>query len=412
MIANRPGAVRVAALLVSASCGIAFLLGSGEMAVRAGMAGSLYAIVTAFGMFALGLIARNLWYVGKPIWEVLGNQYGPVVRSAVALLSLVWMSGVLAAQIHGCVAVLSTAGLTKFHAFLATVTTLLAISYVDLGVAALLFAALLLATNLILLHALLTSGGLAVYLHAWPVFIRELQAAPAAETLTTVIAIGFLVITGSDYQQFVIAARRPVDAWLGCILAGAFLIATGFLPAATVVAAMHSGRLSGMTDYATAIPWIMLHVGGRAGFICLGIIVLAALGSGAALTRAMSSALMDLHPLVSRHQIASMCGVVAICSAIAIDGQSIVSTIIALNSIYISAAGVLFVLDQTGYSVTPRCAFAMMISGSVSSLLTSILSAAHVANLPVCIPLIAGLLASSVSLLAWYFISTQRGVRS
>lgn len=409
---RRSGAIRVAALLVSASSGIAFLLGSGEMAVRSGMAGSLYAIVTAFGMFALALIARKLWHIGEPVWAVLGNRYGPVVRKAVALLSLVWMSGVLATQIHGSVAVLSAAGFTGLRSILVTAVTLLAISSVDLGVAALLFALCLLASNLVLLHALVRSGGLPVYLHAWPSFVHDIQTTSAVETLTTIIAIGFLVVTGSDYQQFVIAARRPVDAWLGCVFAGIFLIFAGLLPTATVVAALRGGQLSGLTDYARAIPWILLHTSGRGGSICLGMIVLAALGSGTAITRAMSSALMDLHPFIRRHELPSKCLIVGVCSLIAIDGQSIVSTIVSLNAIYISAVGTLFVLDQTGYSVTPRCAFAMMSSGSVSSLLTSILSSAHVADLPIGMLLFAGLLASSVPLLAWYLISTQHGVRS
>ncbi|MFT4066754.1 sodium:solute symporter [Paraburkholderia sp.] len=412
MTRHNLGAIHVAALLVSASCGIAFLLGSGEMAVRSGMAGSLYAIVTAFGMFALGLIARKLWHVGEPIWDILGNPYGPAVRKGVALLSLVWMSGVLAAQIHGSVAVLATVGFKTLHSALATSAALLALSSVDLGVAALLFTLGLLASNLILLHALVLSGGLPVYLHSWPSFFREVQTAPPVETVTTVVTIGFLVLTGSDYQQFVIAARRPVDAWIGCSLAGIFLIVAGFLPAATVVAALHGGQLSGLTDYASAIPWIMLHTSGRAGPICLGIIVLAALGSGTAITRAMSSALMDFHPLIRRHELTSKCLIVATCCVIAVDGQSIVSTIVSLNAIYISAVGVLFVLNQTGHPATPRCTFTMIVSGGVSSLFTTILSWAHIADLPDWMSLTTGLLASIAPLLTWYFTSTQRGVHS
>lgn len=412
MIRRNLGIIHVAALLVSASCGIAFLLGSGEMAVHSGTVGSLYAIVTAFGMFALALIARKLWHVGEPIWEILGNSYGPAVRTAVALLSLVWMSGVLAAQIHGSVAVLSTSGLTSWSSVLATAVALLAISSSDLGVAALLFTVGLLASNLILLHALVTSGGLPVYLHAWPSFIREVQTAPPVETLATVIVIGFLVVTGSDYQQFVIAARRPMDAQLGCVIAGVCLIAAGFLPAATVVAALRGGQLSGLTDYASAIPWIMLHTSGRAGPICLGIIVLAALGSGTAITRAMSSALMDSHPFIRRHELTSKCLVVATCSVIAVDGQSIVSTIVSLNSIYISAVGLLFVLDLTGHPATPRCAFGMMVSGGIASLFTATMSWVRVADLPDWMSLATGLLASVAPLLAWYMISTLRGVRS
>lgn len=409
---HRPGAIRVAALLVSASCGIAFLLGSGEMAVHSGMAGSLYAIVTAFGMFALALIARKLWHAGAAIWEVFGNQYGPVVRRAVALLSVVWMSGVLAAQIHGSLAVLSTAGLTTYPSVLVTAVALLAISSIGIGGAALFFTVGLLATNLILLHALVTSGGLPIYLDAWPSFIREVQSAPPADTLATVISIGFLVVTGSDYQQFVIAARRPLDAWLGCVLAGTFLIAAGFLPAATVVAALHSGKLARLTDYASAIPWIMLHFSGRAGPFCLGVIMLAALGSGTALTRAMGTALTDLHPLMRRHPIACRALILAFCSAIAIDGQPIVSTITSLNIVYVSAVGILFVLNQTGYRVTPRCASAMMIAGSAIALLAATLSWTHVINVPGWACLVAGLPASACPMLVHHFTPGERGLRS
>lgn len=409
---HRPGAIRVAALLVSASCGIAFLLGSGEMAVRSGIAGSLYAIVTAFGMFALALIAPKLWHAGAPIWEVFGNRYGPVVRRAVALLSVVWMAGVLAAQIHGSVAVLSTAGVTTNHSVLVTAVALFAIASVNLGVAAVVFTVGLLASNLILLHALVTSGGLPLYIHAWPSLIRELQTAPLTETLATVISIGFLVVTGSDYQQFVIAARRPVDAWLGCVLAGVFLIATGFLPAATVVAALHSGKLAGLTDYASAIPWIMLRTSAHVGPVCLGVIALAALGSGTAVTRVMSSALTDLHPFMRRNAITGRVLIVAACSAIAIDGRSIVSTIISLNTVYISAVGVLFVLNQAGYRVTPRCALAMMVAGATFTLFTAMLSWAHIINVPGWILLAVGPLASACPLLVRYLAPGERGARS
>ncbi|MBU9363449.1 hypothetical protein KTE51_13230 [Burkholderia multivorans] len=217
----------------------------------------------------------------------------------------------LAAQIHGGVAVLSTAGLTTAPSVLITAVAVLAMSSLDLGVAALLFAVGLLASNLVLLHALVASGGLPVYLHAWPSFIREMQGASGIDTFADVIAVGFLVITGSDYQQFVIAARRPLDACLGCALAGVFLIAVGFLPAATVVAALHSGQLSGLTDDAGAIPWIVLHSNAHLGPFCLGMIMLAALGSGTAVTRAMTSALLDLPPLhrsPCNHSEASRCG--------------------------------------------------------------------------------------------------------
>ncbi|MFP4893987.1 sodium:solute symporter [Paraburkholderia sp. EG304] len=406
------GAVRVAALLVSASYGVSFLLGSGEMAVHAGMAGSLYAIVTAFGMLALGLAAPTLWRQRQLIWDVFGERYGPAVRKLVALLSLVWMSGVLAAQIHGGIAVLVAVGLPATHALALIAAALLVMSSAELGMAAILFAFCLLGTNIALLHALIESNGLYVYLHGWPSFVHGIGNAPLAETVTTIPAIGFLVVTGSDYQQFVIAARRPRDAWLGCALASAFLMVTGFLPAATVVAALHAGRLSGLTDAASAVPSIMLQTGGGMGLVCIGVILLAALGSGTAITRAMACALEGLRPVAGGHGRTSRILIIAMGCAIASDGQAIVSTIISLNVVYVAAIGLLFVLHEAGRQVAPRCAPSMMLAGAATSLTVTAARYAGVSSMPVWLPLPAGLAASACVLAAWHVELFRRRARS
>ena len=100
------GSLQVAALLVSASYGIGFLFGSGELALSHGMAGSIYGVATGFGMLVLAVFARQLWATGLPVWDLFGRAYGRQLQGVVALLSLIWMSGVLAAQIQGGVAVL------------------------------------------------------------------------------------------------------------------------------------------------------------------------------------------------------------------------------------------------------------------------------------------------------------------
>ncbi|REE18172.1 SSS family solute:Na+ symporter [Paraburkholderia sp. BL27I4N3] len=412
MLQRNLGAIHVAALLVSASYGVAFLLGSGEMALHAGMAGSLYAVVTALGMLRLALAAPALWRGRELIWDVFGERYGPVVRKLVALLSLVWMSGVLAAQIHGGIAVLVAAGLPATHALAVVAAALLVMSSIELGMAATLFACCLLATNIALLHALVASDGLPVYLHAWPSFIGEIRTAPRAETLVTIAAVGFLVITGSDYQQFAIAARRPGDAWLGCVLASLFLMVTGFLPAATIVAALRAGKLYGLTETASAIPWIMLRTSGAMGMVCIGVILLAALGSGTAITRAMSSALEGLHSGDNRHSHVARVLIVAIGCAIATDGQAIVSTIVSLNVVYVAAVGLLFLLHETGRRVAPRCASWMLLSGAATSLLVSSMNWTHIGNPPGWLPLPAGLLASACVLAAWRFARLPGRARS
>ncbi|MEM5386416.1 sodium:solute symporter [Paraburkholderia phymatum] len=412
MSERKLGAARVGALLISASYGVAFLLGSGEMALHAGIEGSLYAMVTALGMLALAVAAPTLWRGRELIWDVFGQRYGLAVRKLVALLSLFWMSGVLAAQIHGGIAVLIAAGLPATHALALIAAALLVVSSLELGLAAMLFACCLLASNLALVHALVQSNGLPLYLHAWPSFVYGLKAEPRADTLVTVVAVGFLVITGSDYQQFVIAARRPTDARLGCVLASIFLMVTGFIPAATVLAALHAGRLAGLTDPASAIPWIMLQARAPIGLLCICAILLAALGSGAAVARAMISALVALHPFDKRRAAAWRLPVIAIGCAIATDGQAIVSTIVSLNIVYVSAVGVLFLLHEMGRYVTPRCAFILLVSGSATSLLVAAAHWTGLGNIPKWLPLPAGLAASAFVLCGWQLTVARHGGRS
>lgn len=406
------GTIHVGALLVSASYGVAFLLGSGEMALHCGMAGSLYAISTALGMLILAVAAPNIWRGRELIWEVFGKQYGPVVRKLVVVLSLLWMSGVLAAQIHGGIAVLVAAGCPVKIAQTVIAIALLMMSSVGLEIAASLFAVCLLGSNLALWHALVGLYGLPLYLHAWPSFIGALHVASAAESITTVVAIGFLVITGSDYQQFVIAARRPADAWRGCLLAGIFLMVTGFLPAATVVAALQAGQLSGLTDTASVIPWIMLRTGGTMGSLCIGVILLSALGSGAAVTRAMVCAWQGLRPVTRRSRFKWEIVIILIGCAVATDGQAIISTIVSLNIVYVSAVGLLFVLHETEQCVPPRCATLMMLSGAASSMAIEAIHWTGIATVPGWLPLPAGLVASGCALFAWQFVQFRRRVRS
>ncbi|WP_249193190.1 sodium:solute symporter [Burkholderia cenocepacia] len=354
-------------------------------------------------MLALALAAPTLWRGRQLIWDMFGERYGPVVRKLVALLSLVWMSGVLAAQIHGGIAVLVTVGLPPTHSLTLIAAALLVMSSIELGTASMFFACCLLATNFALVHALVYCDGLNVYLRAWPSFIQETGAAPRADALVTVAAVGFLVITGSDYQQFAISARRARDAWLGCLLASLFLAISGFLPAATIVAAIHAGKLSGLTDTASAIPWIMLHTSGPMGMVCIGVILLAALGSGTAITRAMSSALEGLQQGNDRHGFAWRLLITATGCAIATDGQAIISTIVSLNTVYVAAVGLLFLLHETGRRITPRCASWMLVSGAAASLFVSAMNWTGIGDLPGWLPLPAGLLASACALIAWRF---------
>ena len=56
----------------------------------------------------------------------------PVTKGVVALLSLIWMSGVLAAQIQGGVAVLELLGLEKAHSYMTILLLIYGASRLDL----------------------------------------------------------------------------------------------------------------------------------------------------------------------------------------------------------------------------------------------------------------------------------------
>ncbi|MEZ5663129.1 MAG: hypothetical protein R3E94_06305 [Burkholderiaceae bacterium] len=160
--------VQIAALLVSASYGIGFLFGSGELALTHGMAGSIYGIATGFGMLALALVAKPLWRSGLSVWDLFGRAYGTQLRGLVAALSLVWMAGVLAAQIHGGVAVARLLGVPDPYGLIIVLGLIYAAAHMSLRIASGVFSGCLLLSGLVLVYALVAADGLALYLEAVP----------------------------------------------------------------------------------------------------------------------------------------------------------------------------------------------------------------------------------------------------
>ncbi|PKO40648.1 MAG: hypothetical protein CVU30_16075 [Betaproteobacteria bacterium HGW-Betaproteobacteria-3] len=160
------GSLQVAALLVSASYGIGFLFGSGELALSHGMAGSIYGVATGFGMLVLAVFARKLCAVGLPVWALFGRAYGAQLEGMVALLSLIWMSGVLAAQIQGGVAVLVLLGLGEVNGYITILLLIYGASRLNLRFASAVFAICLLASAAVLVYALVVADGVDLYLSA------------------------------------------------------------------------------------------------------------------------------------------------------------------------------------------------------------------------------------------------------
>lgn len=365
------GPLQVAAMLVSASYGIGFLFGSGEMSVRHGMGGALYGLATAAGMVLLAIVARPLWTLGGSIWSIFGRLYGEQVERGVAMLSLVWMAGVLAAQIHGGLAVAQQLGVSGTVSSVAVLALIFGASLVKLRVAATVFGVCLLFSAAVLLIALGFHGGLPIYLTAVPRFAVDVGTYPLAELTTVVVAVTLLVCTGADYQQFVTAARNWRSAVIGCLLAAVGLTAIAFLPPAVAMAFASESGVS-QVDARQVIPMALGQTASRAGptagVLMLLALSLAALASGAAILRAMADAFQSgvkrrwLHSTPQAAAFALLVG-----AALASRGQGIVQTMVSVNIVYLSSIGVVLAAVVLGRALPQRLACASMLAGLVTS---------------------------------------------
>jgi solute:Na+ symporter, SSS family len=389
---------QVATLLVSTSYGIGFLFGSGEVALRWGMAGSIYAVITALGIAVLAFVAPKVWRNGMQIWQMLGAAYGAKVSRLVALLSVVWMSGVLAAQIHGGVAVMQLMGASRMPAYALMLILIFAASRMKLEMAAKVFAVCLMASSLALIHALFSIDGLPVLRSAVPSFANDLQLIPTDRLWAIALAVAPLVVTGADYQQFVIAARTPRAAVLGCLMAAGFLFLFGFVPAAIVLAYENVSAAAHPAYGNQIIPFIMSELFQRLasgyGWAMLIGLLTAALGSAAAIVRAMSAA--TLSAVDYKHQSdGTNLVMILLGGLIASRGQAIIDTMVALNMVYLGAIGVVLVALLVRWKVSAQSAWLAMLAGFIASLLGYVYGWAGLTTLDTDLfSLVAGLLAS------------------
>ncbi|MGF7192200.1 SSS family solute:Na+ symporter [Robbsia andropogonis] len=373
MNGERLGPLQVGALLVSASYGIGFLFGSGEFAVTYGMAGNLYPWLTGLGMLLLAWLAGRIWRLGMPVWDLFGRCYGPVVKRYVATLSVIWMTGVLAAQIQGATTTLALAGVSRSLGLPLVIVLVFLAGQLGLALASKVFSICLLASSAVLLLAVIDFGGFDIYMQALPRFAVDIHGVSAAQVATMTIAVVFLVVTGADYQQFVIAASSRRHAWIGCVLAGVVLIVVGALPASAVLAATHAGVLTRAADAKEAIPLILVHMSDRfgegAGALMLLTLVSAALGSGAAVLRAMTTAVFALGAgsgSVCRLGISAL--LVLAGGIVASRGQAIIETMIDLNIVYIASIAPLFALVLLNVAVPAIASQRALVAGCITSL--------------------------------------------
>jgi SSS family solute:Na+ symporter len=320
----------------------------------------------------LALFARRLWSKGLPIWDVFAHAYGAGLQRPVALLSLVWMAGVLAAQIHGGVAVMQLLGLADLPGLTLVLTLLYGASRLDLRFAAGVFALCLSASALVLVYAIVSADGMGLYLRAVPEFMHDLSGFQPQQLWAILLAVSLLVCMGADYQQFVLAARTPWAAATGCALAAVILLAIGFLPSTLVVTMVEKGALGDVATAKQVVPLVLAQVAGTMGAgadtLMLVALSLAALGSGAAILRAMTDALVSAVPSgpFSRRQVLTIVALL-LGASLAAREQGIVATMVSVNVVYIASIGVCFVALMMGVPLSKRHASAALTTGFLVS---------------------------------------------
>lgn len=356
---------QVTVLLVSTSCGIGFLMGTGELAARQGMAGCLYALATALGLAVLAFYAPMLRRSGQSIWSQFDQAYGPSVSRSVALLSLIWMTGALATQIRGGSAVLGLTGMSDTAALLLMSGILLVLSMARLSWLSAGLGICMLGCAGMLGNTLLETSGLGIWLHGPVLFAGSLQHTAFAHAAFSAATIVAMVICGADYQQFVIAASTPKAARTGCMLAAGCVFVAGFLPASAVIATQALWHLDNIGHPVQIVPMLLIHSLPDKISPALVIVTLiaAALGAGCAILRSMSDALTTAQPRIFRHHIWSRILPVMLSSFVASRGQSLIDMMIELNVVYLAAVGPLLLLRLLRVQLSDAAASTSLAAG-------------------------------------------------
>jgi SSS family solute:Na+ symporter len=150
------------------------------------------------------------------------------------------------------------------------------------------------------------------------------------------------------------------------------LIAVAFLPPALVMALRGAGELDGLSDAKQVIPFALgraadgLWPGSQA--LLLAALSTAALGSGAAIVRAMASAMAAASPAArDANHLGWSIAALAAAGVLAARGQGIVETMVSVNVVYLASVGWLFVLLLRGATLAATQAGLVMGAGLAAS---------------------------------------------
>lgn len=392
-MANRTLSIwQVASLLVSTSCGIGFLMGTGELALRQSMGACLYAVSTSIGLLALALIAPRLWKTGDSIWAHFGTLYGPTVRRLVAALSIIWMAGVLSAQIRGASAILTLASVPRTTSIVAVDCLVIGLSFIRLSWLSGIFALCMCGCNAILTYALVKAHGFFLWIYAPESFIKSIRFQPGSHVGLTLLSVVALVLCGADYQQFPIAARTSTSARMGCLIAAMVVFGVGFLPASTVIATLNVWHMDTLHDPVQVIPRVLTLALGDSNPITSAAVILVlvatALSAACSILRAMSDAAAAV--MFSSRGASILHRMICVCVAtsVATHGQSMIDMMVTLNIVYLAAVGPLLVLTLLGRQISDTGARRSMFTGFVIAAICFFIEWTHIVHVPDSIPLV------------------------
>lgn len=369
------GLFSLAALLISAHYGLGFVLGTAEKALSVGAAGSLYPLCIALGTLTLLALARFYWQQVDQIWTVLGDRYGSLVKTLIALMSWLSLIGIDAVQIIAGAFILKVLSLPILPSMVSLALIFLVISLLPVEKAGVVFKTLLIFNIGSLIYALLTLQGLPEYVSIAGQFLPSLNDVGWSEVLGVSLSTVSLVMIDMKYQQYVVQAKDMPTLYAGGLLAGLGFMVLALLPTALVLAAQRSDLLPTDITGKEVIPYILMTIGGGQnqllGFLFILSLVVPALGIGSSIIRIQTKTILDLgwfpvSPL-SRWLIALVNASLAL--IVALKGGEIVTLIASFYAAYVAAIWIPFIAYLlTHFQVYTFAKIAVQLSLGIGSL--------------------------------------------
>jgi len=335
--------------LVSLHYGTGFILGTGEQTYHYGASGAVYALAASFGLLGISTLARFYWREQKPIWDLLGNQYGEVIRHLTNFLSWIWMIGVMAGQMVGAGYAVSVLGMPPIPA-IAVIAVLVAIlGPLPLKRVAWIFALLLIISTLALIIGLEQLGGFLTYWNSIHAFIPSVLSASPWQVLGIFVTTFLLTLIGMDFHQVLVNGQTDLSAVRGSLLAGFALIPVAFLPTSVVLGALDANILTQGINGKDAIPSILSIIGNKmlpnGGLILVIGLVLVAINSGSGLNRAMIQSIQETPFIPKTYRqsavLASWMNSI-IAFGFALTGLAIVHLMVSFYAIYVAGVFIPF----------------------------------------------------------------------